>query len=89
MLKYKIDVYDALKRKGFTTYKAKTTNLLSQNTLNKIKNEDTAITLKALNAVCNILEMQPGQLLEYVRDEEDEKKLKELQISLYKGIKMW
>ena len=62
MLKYKIDVYDALKRKGFTTYKAKTTNLLSQNTLNKIKNEDTAITLKALNAVCNILEMQPGQL---------------------------
>ena len=54
MLKYKIDVYDALKRKGFTTYKAKTTNLLSQNTLNKIKNEDTAITLKALNAVCNI-----------------------------------
>lgn len=78
MLKYKIDVYDALKRKGFTTYKAKTTNLLSQSTLNKIKNEDTAITLKALNAVCNILEMQPGQLLEYVRDEEDEKKLKEL-----------
>ena len=78
MLKYKIDVYDALKRKGFTTYKAKTTNLLSQNTLNKIKNEDTAITLKALNAVCKILEMQPGQLLEYVRDEEDEKKLKEL-----------
>ena len=78
MLKYKIDVYDALKRKGFTTYKAKTTILLSQNTLNKIKNEDTAITLKALNAVCNILEMQPGQILEYVRDEEDEKKLKEL-----------
>lgn len=78
MLKYKIDVYDALQRKGFTTYKSKTTNLLSQNTLNKIKNEDTAITLKALNAVCNILEMQPGQLLEYVRDEEDEKKLKEL-----------
>ena len=78
MLKYKIDVYDSLKRKGFTTYKAKTTNLLSQNTLNKIKNEDTAITLKALNAVCNILEMQPGQILEYVRDEEDEKKLKEL-----------
>ena len=78
MLKYKIDVYDALQRKGFTTYKAKTTNLLSQNTLNKIKNEDTAITLKALNAVCNILEMQPGQLLEYVRDEEDEKKLENL-----------
>ena len=78
MLKYKIDVYDALQRKGFTTYTAKTTNLLSQNTLNKIKNEDTAITLKALNAVCNILEMQPGQILEYVRDEEDEKKLKEL-----------
>lgn len=37
MLKYKIDVADALERKGFNLYKAKTTKLLSQDTLKKFK----------------------------------------------------
>ena len=46
LLKYKFDVGDALKRVGFNTYKAKISGLLSQDTLKKIKNEDTNITLK-------------------------------------------
>lgn len=78
MLRYKIDVGDALERAGFTTYKAKTTGLLSQNTLRKIKKEDTAITLKALNSVCNILDLQPKDILEFVREEEDKENLKKL-----------
>ena len=78
MLKYKINVGDALERAGFTTYKAKTTGLLSQDTLRKIKKEDTAITLKALNSVCNILDLQPKDILEFVREEEDKENLKKL-----------
>lgn len=78
MLKYKINVGDALERAGFTTYKAKTTGLLSQDTLRKIKNEDTAITLKALNSICNILDMQPKDILEFVRTEKDEENLNKL-----------
>ena len=56
MLKYKINVYDALQRAGFNTYKAKTSGLISQNTLYKLKKEDTSITLGAINAICNILD---------------------------------
>ena len=41
MLKYRFDVGDALERIGFNMYKAKTTGILSQDTLKKIKNEDT------------------------------------------------
>lgn len=37
MLKYKINIADALERRGFNTYKAKTTKVLSQDTLKKIK----------------------------------------------------
>lgn len=37
MLKYKINIADALERKGFNTYKAKTTKILSQDTLKKSK----------------------------------------------------
>ena len=35
MLKYKINMEDALKRAKFNTYKAKTSGLLSQDTLKK------------------------------------------------------
>ena len=77
MLKYKINIADALERKGFNTYKAKTTKILSQDTLKKIKNEDTNISLKAINSLCMILDMQPKDLLIYEEtDAEKEQKEK-------------
>ena len=59
MLKYKIDIGDALERIGFNAYKAKTTKLLSQDTLKKVKSDDTNISLKSLNSICMLLDMQP------------------------------
>lgn len=76
MLKYRIDVADALERKGFNLYKAKITKLLSQDTLKKIQREDTNISLESLNKVCLILDMQPKDLIEFqaTAEEEAEKK---------------
>ncbi len=74
MLKYKINIIDALERKGFNTYKAKVSKVLSQNTLIKIRNEDTSISLESINRICMILDMQPKDLIEYVENEEEKKK---------------
>lgn len=74
MLKYTIDVADALERKGFNTYKAKKTKLLSQDTLRKLKNEDTNISLESLNRICMILDLQPKNIIEYVEDEREKEK---------------
>lgn len=74
MLRYKINVADALKRKGFNTYKAKVTKLLSQETLKKLKNEDTNISLESINRICMILDLQPKDLIEYVENEEEKRK---------------
>lgn len=74
MLRYKFDIGDALERKGFNTYKAKKSGLLSQDTLKKIKNEDTNIALESINRICMILDMQPKDLIEYVENEEEKKK---------------
>lgn len=71
MLKYKINVGDALERAGFNTYKAKTSGLLSQDTLKKIKNEDTNISAKSLNNLCMILDMQPKDIFMYEETAED------------------
>lgn len=74
MLRYKINVADALERQGFNTYKAKTTKVLSQETLKKIKNEDTNISLESINRICMLLDMQPKDLIEYIEDTEEKKK---------------
>ena len=77
MLKYKIKMDDALERANFNTYKAKTSGLLSQDTLKKIKAESTDRSLKALNNLCLILDMPPGAILDFeATDEEIERKKK-------------
>lgn len=76
MLKYKINIADALERKGFNTYKAKKTKILSQDTLKKIKEENTNISLESLNRICILLDMQPKDLIEYVEDKEEKNKYK-------------
>lgn len=76
MLKYKINIADALERKGFNTYKAKTTKIISQDTLKKIKEENTNISLESLNRICILLDMQPKDLIEYVEDKEEKNKYK-------------
>lgn len=78
MLKYKFNVGDALDRAGFNTYKAKTSGLLSQDTLKKIRNEDTNINLKSLNNLCLILDMQPKDILIYEENPEEKEIRKNL-----------
>ena len=74
MLKYKINIADALERKGFNTYKAKTTKILSQDTLKKIKNEDMNISLESLNRICILLDLQPKDIIEYIEDKQEKEK---------------
>lgn len=79
MIRFKIDIGDALERRGFNTYKAKTSGLLSQDTLKKIKEENPKITLESLNRVCMILDMDVKDLIEFVNDPEERKKFKYFQ----------
>ena len=72
MLKYKINVADALKRAGVNKYIAKKTGIIGQDTLDKIAEENASgITLKTINTICAILELQPRDILEYIDTEED------------------
>lgn len=74
MLKFKINVADALKRAGFNTYKAKTSGILSQDTLRKLKNEDTRVSLEAINRLCMILDMDLKDVIKYEDDAAEREK---------------
>ena len=78
MIEFKISVADALKRVGFNTYKAKTTSILSQDTLRKLKNEDTSISLKSLNALCVILDMELKDIVKFTMTDEEKEDRKKI-----------
>ena len=66
-MRYKIDVLNALKEKGYNTTKIRAEGLLSQSTLQKFLNQQ-GVSWENLETLCRLLECQPGDLLEYAED---------------------
>jgi len=72
-LAYKIDVLQALKDKGYTTYRLRHEKLLSESTLQKLR-MNKGVAWENLETLCKLLECQPADLIEYVEDETVHKK---------------
>ena len=69
MLRYKVNILEKLKEAGYSSYRLRKENVLSEGTLQKMRVGSPNITLSSLGAICDILECQPGDLVEWVRDE--------------------
>ncbi len=69
-MKYKIDVLSALKSNGFTTYKLRKDKLLSESTVQKLRRFDP-VAWENIETLCDLLNCQPGDLLEFVKDSPD------------------
>lgn len=65
MIKYKFNVYEELQKLGISSYTIKKNNLMSQSTLNKLKNNDTSITLSSLDKVCQLLKCDVSDIVEF------------------------
>jgi putative transcriptional regulator len=68
MIKYKIDVLRALKNAGFTTYRLRKDKILGEATIQKLRNFEL-VSWENINTICRLLSCQPGDILEYVKDE--------------------
>ena len=66
-MQFKIDVLEALKAKGYTTYILRKENILSQSTLQKLR-EGKGLSWETIERRCGLLECQPGDLMEYVQE---------------------
>ena len=66
-MRYKIDVLNFLKEKGYNTTRIRAEGLLSQSTLQKFSNQQ-GVSWENLETLCRLLECQPGDLMEYVED---------------------
>lgn len=71
MIKYKLDVQEELKKKGYTSYIIRKNKYLSEGTLAKIKRGEP-INMKSLNAICCMLRKNVDDVIE-VEITDDEK----------------
>ena len=67
-LQFKVDVLAALKEKGITTYQIRKEKLLSESTVQKLR-AGIVVSWENLETLCRLLECQPYDLIEYVKDE--------------------
>lgn len=68
MFVYKFDVLETLKESGYNTGRLRREKLLGENAIQSLrKNEMVGII--ALEKICSLLDMQPGNIIKYVEDE--------------------
>ncbi len=66
-IRYKIDVMAELKKKGYTSNRIRDEKLMGQSYLQQLRHGEL-VSWKAIDVICRLLECQPGDLLEYVKD---------------------
>lgn len=64
---YKIDIMQALKEKGYTTYKMRSEKMIGESYLQQIRSGEV-VSNACLAKLCELLQCQPGDLIEYVRE---------------------
>lgn len=69
MLTYKINVLETLKESGYTTTRLRKDKLLGENAIQSLRRGDM-IGIIALEKVCTLLDMQPGNIIKHVEDTE-------------------
>lgn len=71
MLKYKQNIMQALRMRGYTRTKLRVTKTLGEGTMTLLTQNDCKPTADVINKLCALLDCQPGDLLEYVPDPAD------------------
>ena len=61
---YKIDVLDMLKKEGYTQTTLRKEKLIGQDAIQKMRKGEMR-GINVLTTVCELLDMQPGDIIEY------------------------
>ena len=68
MIRYKINVLEALNDQGYSSYRLYKDRIMGSATIQKLRKNEVVYG-KNLNLICSLLNRQPGELLEYIPDE--------------------
>ena len=68
MLEYKFDVLKNLKEAGYNTTRLRKEKLLGENAIQSLRRGEM-VGIIALEKICKLLDMQPGNIIKYVNDD--------------------
>lgn len=66
-LRFTVNILEELKNAGYNTSKIRNESLLSQSTLQKLR-DGGQLSWSNIETICRLLQCQPGDILEYVPD---------------------
>ena len=66
-IRYKVDVLEELKKKGYSSTKIRNDKLIGQSYLQQLRHNEL-VSWKTLDTICGLLDCQPGDLIEYVKE---------------------
>ena len=69
-IEYKINVLQALKDAGYNTNKIRKEKIMGESMLQKLR-EGQMVSWAALETICELLDCQPGDLIEYSKESAD------------------
>lgn len=72
-IQYKVDILAELKKIGYTTTKIRDEKLLGQSYLQQLRRGEL-VSWKAIETICELLNCQPGDLLEYQKEADVQEK---------------
>ena len=67
-IRYKVDILEELKKKGYSSTKIRNDKLIGQSYLQQLRHNEL-VSWKTLDTICGLLDCQPADLIEYVRDD--------------------
>lgn len=77
MIRFKIDVLEELKKRGYNTNTLRSKRLLSEGAIQKLRGGGVP-GITSIDKICALLKKQPGQILEWIPDgSKDQEKTKQ------------
>ena len=70
-IRYKIDILAELKARGYTSTRIREEKLIGQCYLQQLRHGEL-VSWKAIDTICGLLDCQPGDLVEYVKENKPE-----------------
>lgn len=71
MIKYKIDVLEELKKRGYTTTIIRKKKILAESTLTRLREEKTSISCDSIGIICSMLRCQSSDIIENTISDEE------------------
>lgn len=68
MIRYKIDVLWELKVRHYPTTRLRKEKLIGEGSITMLRNNEV-VSIRVLDRICSLLQMQPGDILEFVPDD--------------------